>query len=216
MSRQQGQAMFEMLIVSAAIMVLLFGLIWLQRWQQIKVQTQHHAALQAFRFSQSFELGSNQNLSPEYMTGLYSAIPHQQHSQSTNLGVMPHQASLLNVAQQEGVLGGSARWRFESRAMAAGVDQLAAWQNSSFSVLPEMQVQSQTSIWVGAGHALSDAQMTQRLQGSRSLWRHASGASQASMGLLTPLLQPVELGWGRPAPTTNWLQPWQESVPGMP
>lgn len=58
MSRQQGQAMFEMLIVSAAIMVLLFGLIWLQRWQQIKVKTQHHAALQAFRFSQSFELGS--------------------------------------------------------------------------------------------------------------------------------------------------------------
>lgn len=216
MSRQQGQAMFEMLIVSAAIMVLLFGLIWLQRWQQIKVKTQHHAALQAFRFSQSFELGSNQNLNPEYMTGLYSAIPHQQHSQSTNLGPMSHQASLLNTAQQEGVLGGSARWRFESRATAAGVDQLAAWQNTSLSVLPEMQVQSQTSIWVGAGHALSDAQMTQRLQASRSLWRHASGASQASMGLLTPLLQPVELGWGRPAPTTNWLQPWQESVPGMP
>ena len=57
MSQQKGQAMLEMVVVTSSILLLIWGLVWLQRWQQVKVQTQHHAALSAFRFSQSYELG---------------------------------------------------------------------------------------------------------------------------------------------------------------
>lgn len=217
MKAQRGQAIIEMLVVSVAIFMLLWGLLWLQRWQQIKLQTQHHTALQAFRFSQSYELDQQQALSvlkPNYLTGLYSPVAHHEQSQADALGAMPAQHSLFSTAQQEGLLGATQRWRFSSTA------QEQDWQDSPWSqrllrFLPFMQLQSQTSIWVGAGHALNDTQAVTRLGASHSLWGYAQSPSKAAISGLQPLLMPVDMAWGRAQPSTEWLQPWQESVPAQ-
>lgn len=213
MSQQKGQAMLEMVVVTSSILLLIWGLVWLQRWQQVKVQTQHHAALSAFRFSQSYELGQVDAQLPSYIEGLYSGISHQQNSQRLSLGEMAHGAFFIEQAQKEGVLGPSDRWRFESQSVQSNAPKTAIWSTNAFAFLPSMAVKSQTSIWVGAGHAQSDKNMTQRLTASTSLWGHAQKTSQVTIGALSPFLQAVDLGWGRKAPTIDWLEPWQESVP---
>lgn len=195
-TQQRGQAIVEMLVIVVAILMLFWGLLWLQRWQQIKLQTQHHAALQAFRFSHSYEVEKPLELQPEYLTGLYSPIAHQENTKVQPLGVMPAQDYFLELAQQEGVLGSTQRWRFSSSAQGDG-----------------MGLQSQTSIWVGAGHANNDVQAIKRLEVSTSLWQYAQKSSVTAIKTLSPLLSPVDAGWGRKAPSTNWLQPWNESVP---
>lgn len=214
---QSGQAIVEMLVVTTAILMLLWGLLWLQRWQQIKLQTQHHAALQAFRFSQSYELDlrkirAESAVDPVYLKGLYSPIAHTEHSQAQALGVMPAQHSLLSTAQEEGILGATERWRFHSKAHAHGT-QSSAWAQRLFEFVPKMTLNSQTSIWVGAGHANDDTQAVQRLEASQSLWAYAQPRSKRVIDTLTPLLSPVDMAWGRPSPSTDWILPWQESVP---
>lgn len=214
---QSGQAIVEMLVVTTAILLFLWGLLWLQRWQQIKLQTQHHAALQAFRFSHSHELGLEQTgaesaVYPAYLKGLYSPIAHTEQSQAQALGVMPAQHSLLAKAQEEGLLGATERWRFHSKAHAEG-KQTSAWAQRLFEFLPHMALSSQTSIWVGAGHANHDRQAIQRLEASQSLWAYAQARSKTAVKTLTPLLSPVDMAWGRPSPSTEWLLPWHESVP---
>lgn len=195
--RQRGQAMVEMLVVMGAILMLFWGLLWLQRWQQIKLQTQHHAALQAFKFSHSHELSQEQKgLTTAYLAGLYSPIAHQEHTERQALGLMPAQHDFLNLAQQEGLLGATQRWRFSSTAQGDG-----------------MQLQSQTSIWVGAAHAKDDEQAIARLEASTSLWKYAQQNSVVAIKTLSPLLTPVDAAWGRKVPSTDWLRPWQESVP---
>lgn len=213
--KQRGQAIIEMLVVVVAIFGLLWALLWLQRWQQVKTQTQHHAALQAFRFSQSHSLSHlpiDTELQPAYLQGLYSSISHQEYSESLSLGEMPMQSPFLATAHNDGLFGDSERWRFQSRA-AADTWQNGAWKQRVFDFMPEMQVQSQTSIWVGAGYAESDSQAVQRLQGSASLWGATHSASSAGINALAPFLTPVDAAWKRATPSTNWLQPWQESVP---
>ena len=197
-TQQKGQAIIELLVVVAAVLAVFWGLLWLQRWQQVKLQTQHHAALQAFVFSQSYELGAEEieMVAPSYLMGLYSPVAHEQSTTVEALGVMPTPHRLLESARQEGVLGTTQRWRFQSQALASG-----------------MQLQSQISLWVGAGHANDDSQMVQRLAASTSLWRYAQDPSSTAIKALTPLIKPVDAAWGRAAPSSDWLSVWQESVP---
>lgn len=211
--RQRGQAMVEMLVVTGFIMMLLWGLLWLQRWQQIKLQTQHHAALQAFRFSHSYELDDALQLQPDYLKGLHSPIAHAEQSSALSLGLMPESHLLMTQARDEGLLGlNNERWRFQSLAQAQSWRH-SAWSQSMFDFIPQMKLQSQTSIWVGAGHANNDLQAVERLKRSHSLWTHAQGPSTAAIQALSPLLAPVDSAWGRSTPSTQWLQPWEESVP---
>lgn len=195
--RQRGQAIVEMLVLIVAILMLFWGLLWLQRWQQIKLQTQHHAALQAFKFSHSHELSQDQEgLTTAYLLGLYSPIAHKEHTERQALGVMPAQHQFLDVAQQEGLLGATQRWRFNSTAQGDG-----------------MQLRSQTSIWVGAAHANNDEQAVARLEASTSLWQYAQQNSVRTFKTLQPVISPVDAAWGRKTPSTDWLRPWQQSVP---
>lgn len=194
-TQQRGQAIVEMLVVIGVVLMLFWGLLWLQRWQQIKLQTQHHSALQAFKFSHSYEIDQKE-LSTAYLAGLYSPIAHREHTEIQSLGVMPAQHPFLDLAQQEKILGPTGRWRFNSTAQGEG-----------------LQLKSQTSIWVGAGQANHDAQAIERLETSTTLWQYAQSNSVTAIKALNPLLKPVDAGWKRQPVSTNWLQPWQESVP---
>lgn len=212
MTRQRGQAMVEMLVVTVAILMLLWGLLWLQRWQQIKLQTQHHAALQAFRFSQSYELGQQDATQPNYLMGLFSSISHQENTKKQPLGVMPLADPLLSNARDEGLFGATQRWRFTSVGKADGWYN-SAWAQSIFDFMPDMQLQSQTSIWVGAGHVHDDKEAVKRIEASQTLWGKAEKNSTLAIRSLTPLFIPVDMGWGRAPPENKWLQTWSESVP---
>lgn len=214
MTKQRGQAMVEMLVVSISILMLLWGLLWLQRWQQIKLQTQHYAALQAFRFSQSYELEQKAVIAskPNYLSGLFSSIAHQENTQKQLLGFMPLSDQLLTHAREEGLFGQTQRWRFTSTAKAEDWFN-SAWAQSIFDFMPDMTLQSQTSIWVGAGHAHHDQDAIKRIEGSLTLWGKAQKNSALAIHSLTPLFMPVDMGWNRAQPTIKWLQPWQESIP---
>lgn len=213
MKTQQGQALIELMVMVLAIFMLLWAMIWLQRWQQIRLQIQHHAALQAFRLSQSYELGAEAlALMPSYLQGLYSPLAHQQLSSYQVLGAMPEQTGFMSTATQDGLFGATQRWQVRSLAQAEPAHTMP-WAQRLFEFLPAMQVQSQSSIWVGAGHAHHDTHATQRLQQSNTLWAEAQGASRLAIQPLVPIFSVVDAGWSRPSPSTNWLQPWQESVP---
>lgn len=214
MRQQRGQAMVEMLVVAIAILMLVWGLLWLQRWQQIKTQTQHYAALQAFRFSQSYELDESESAAtkPTYLAGLFSAISHKEQTETQLLGAMPLSDPFLTTARNEGLLGLTQRWRFTSIASAESWHN-SAWAQHVFDFMPNMKLQSQTSIWVGAGHAHHDQHAIQRIEASPSLWGSNQKNSALAMSGLSPLLIAVDAGWGRSQPTTSWLKSWQESVP---
>lgn len=215
MRAQKGQALIEMIVVLMAVLMLLWAMVWLQRWQQIKLQTQHHASLQAFRLSHSYELKSEAlTHMPNYLQGLYSPLAHDQSASYSQLGAMPNQADFMTKATQDGLLGETQRWQVRSSAQATSA-QTMPWSQQKFEFLPAMQVQSQNSIWVGAGHAHHDIDAVQRLKQSPSLWASAQQASQLAIQPLGTLLKAVDVGWGRATPSTNWLQPWQESVPEL-
>lgn len=164
MNKQRGQAMVEMLVVVVMVWLLIAAVMWLQRWQQIKLQTQHHAALSAFRFSQGWELGANQPVwQPTYHEGLLSPIAHEWHANAQPLGVMSILPSFMQQAQREGLFAQSQRWRFSTVVSDSGWLP-AAWAQKKPYFLSELKLSSQTSIWVGAGHALSDEDMVQRIE----------------------------------------------------
>lgn len=210
--KQQGQAVVEIIVVLAALLSVGWGLLWLQRWQQIKQQTQHHAALQAFRFSQSHVLDQADDLQPIYLQGLYSYLAHQSTTDLRPLGDIDRLSNGMKMAEPEGLLGPSQRWRFSSRVHVDGWE-LAAWAQKNEALIPIMHLQSEVSILVGTGYAQDDLQMVSRLGASPSLWRSAQNSSAAAIEGLRPLFAPVDRAWGRADSTTSWLQPWQESVP---
>lgn len=212
MNKQRGQAMVEMLVVVVMVWLLIAAVMWLQRWQQIKLQTQHHAALSAFRFSQGWELGANQPVwQPTYHEGLLSPIAHEWHANAQPLGVMSILPSFMQQAQREGLFAQSQRWRFSTVVSDSGWLP-AVWAQKKPYFLSELKLSSQTSIWVGAGHALSDEDMVQRIEKSDSLWGTAVHSQRLVRGWDTRL-QAVDRPWARASPQVDWLRPWQHDLP---
>lgn len=212
MRSQHGQAFIELLVVAMAVLSLAWGGMWLFRWQQIKTQTQHHSALQAFRFSQSYLLKEKaQQVQPDYSHSLYSYSPHQVHSHQESLPFTTQWAP-MRTAYADELIAAVGQWRFYSTATAVD-GPLAAWAMAKAHVWPAMRVQSQLSIFVGAGHADHDEQATQRLAQHKSLWQSSTQASAAAIRSMQPALSLVDQAWGRPQASSSWLTPWAQSVP---
>lgn len=212
MHKQQGQALVEMLVVVTVLLLLGAVLLWLQRWQQIKLQTQHHAALSAFRYAATHELGPAPEFLPDYLTGLHSPLTHQLLRQQQLL-LRPQFWQPLVSAHSDALLGARARSLFTVQALELAQQQELAWGLGRPRLMGLMQVQSQTAIEVGSGAAHGAQQSTERLAAHQRLWRYATLPSQAAFTQLTPLLRPVDSAWSRADPDLHWLTPWQDSVP---
>lgn len=214
MRRQQGQALLEMVVVTAVIVLLGAALLWLQRWQQVKVQTQHHAALSAFRYAVAHPVAyQDESVQVHYLEGLSSPIKHQLQEQH-HTWITLAQWAPLRLGQTGNLLGPTHRARFAVQAIELTPSQTGlAWNLGRPALDGFMRVQSQTTIDVGAGASSGPQQTWERLQSHGPLWQQAEPGSKAAFGLLTPLLKTVDSGWSRPSPSTQWLAPWMESVP---
>lgn len=214
MRPQQGQALLEMLVVTAVILLLGAALLWLQRWQQVKVQTQHHAALSAFRYAVSHPVTSPEEAGKvNYLEGLASPIQHQLQNQYQSWMTLAEWAP-LQLGQIDELLGSTNRTRFSVQAVELEPSQTGlAWGLGRPALDGFMRVQSQTTIEVGLGVSHGPQQTLARLQAHGPLWQQTEQGSKTAFGLLTPLLKAVDAGWSRPSPSTQWLAPWIESVP---
>ena len=212
MRHQHGYALIEFMLSSAVILLLGAGLLWLQRWQQVKVQTQHHAALSAFRYSATHLLGEESlHFLPEYIQGLHATVAHQSQRQATTLASL-QEWQPLQVAHEGQLLGHTERIRFEVVA-AEQTQHKPAWGLRLPFMSTSMQVQAQTSLQVGVGASYGPEPTWQRLQAHERLWQKVASGSQMVVKQLGPLLSPVDAAWSRSAPHTQWLAPWKESIP---
>lgn len=212
MNNQQGQALIEMMVMVAVLLVVGAALLWLQRWQQIKLQIQHHAALSAFRHASTYELGSSAVHLPDYVSGLYSPLSHSTLRQQHHL-LRPQLWQPLAVAHNDGLFGFTGRSRFVVQALEQPQSQKVAWGLIRPELKPDLQVQSQITIEVGAGAAHGAQQTTERLRAHHLLWRSAAQPSELAVEQLTPLLRHVDAAWPRAVPHPDWLMPWQAAVP---
>lgn len=216
MQTQQGQALLEMVVASAVLLIAASSLVWLQRWQEIKAQTQHHAGFAAFRYAQTHLLGPEAlNHQPNYVEGLFSPISH-------SIQLHYYSRPFLNdwvpetVAHQDALLGPTERVQFKAQAQQLKTPQptMAWWWNNK-APLPTLQLSSHTLLDVGLGAVNSSTQMTERLQHSTTLWRSAYRASDVAFSQWVPLIKPVDRAWQRAEPNTEWLAPWRDSIPSF-
>lgn len=212
MRHQHGYALIEVMLSSVVILLLGAGLLWLQRWQQVKVQTQHHAALSAFRYSATHLLGEESRyFLPEYIQGLHATVAHQSQRQAMTLP-SAQDWQPLQVAHEGRLLGYTERVRFSVFA-AEKSQQKLAWGARIPFVSSPMRVESQTSLQVGVGASYGPEHTWQRLQSHERLWQKAATDSHRIVKQLAPFLAPIDAAWSRSAPHTQWLSPWKESIP---
>lgn len=216
MHTQQGQALLEMIVASAVLLVAASSLLWLQRWQEIKAQTQHHAGFAAFRYTHTHLLGpAATSHQPNYVAGLFSPLSHSielHHHTNQSLKVWAPET----VAHQDALLGPTERVQFRAQAHQLDAPQRRiAWWWGNKAPLPTLQLSSHTRIDVGLGAVSSSTQMIERLQLNSTLWRSAYHASATAFSQWAPLIKPVDHAWQRPQPNTEWLAPWRDSIPSF-
>lgn len=216
MQTQQGQALVEMVMVSALLLLAASSLLWLQRWQEVKAQTQHHAGFAAFRYTQTHLLGPEASAyHPAYMAGLFSPVSHSIQLQHSSTQPLKNWAPEV-VANQDALLGVTERVQF--RALAQHGKQYQpeiAWWMPHTVVQPALQLTSHTLLDVGLGAPHSSAHMIERLQGSTVLWANAYRASKGAFSQWGPRLRPVDQAWQRAEPNTQWLAPWRDAIPSL-
>jgi len=74
-------------------------------------------------------------------------------------------------------------------------------------------IHRRVAILAGVGHAESDAAAQSRMASSRLAWADNASQSVRSGRAAASVLQPLDAGWQRPAPSFDWLSPWSGLVP---
>ena len=132
-------------------------------------------------------------------------------------------AQARQLRQQWGLDGGivTARVRTSPAAgtgASAAVPDKAATPSSgglgtlwSGGITPS--IHRRVAILAGVGHAESDVAAQSRMASSRLAWADNASQSVRSGRAAASVLQPLDAGWQRPAPSFDWLSPWSGLVP---
>jgi len=132
-------------------------------------------------------------------------------------------AQARQLRQQWGLDGGivTARVRTSPAAgtgASAAVPDKAATPSSgglgtlwSGGITPS--IHRRISLLAGVGHAESDAAAQSRMASSRLAWADNASQSVRTGRAAASVLQPLDVGWQRPAPSFDWLSPWSGLVP---
>ena len=237
--RQHGQALAEALVVCLALLMLWAGSTWLARLQNMALQAQHAAGFAAFAASRSWPTEAGESRTPHFFQGaahnwrdLAGRRLLRDHAQVS--AVLSDEHSLLPSAQ--------AGERAESRVLArqlevfhnsihtaqvrvqAGVARPAPPDVDSAGRLPHGSgvrayfgtapvIRRHVAIITGAGHAATDPLAAFRLGESALAWASAYRLSSDAARRVTTGVAATDAAWSRPAPETDWLQPWHADVP---
>ena len=231
-SRCGGQALVEGLVVVAAMAALFVAIPWLGRLQDLALQAAHASRYAAFSLARDPDLRPAESIRRHYFFG----SSHQWRSLAgqrlvaqdwqARLAVAPHtvpatalpggvdsDASALRgglALDQWGILEARVQVSFpESPAFPPSTVEagrhFARWRYPSLS--------RHTAILVDAGHAASDQLAQQRVAESGPGWGNAAAVSYSLGRRISNAVAPSDRGWGRDAPTFDWLAPWAGWLP---
>lgn len=207
---QKGQALVELLIFSAALLLFLAASSLLQRWQQVKMQAQHQASFEAFTNAQIEALEPLDISQPAYQANDAISLAYDTYSSRQKLTLVPT-ISAIDQSRNEAILGQTASTRFIVRAAANG------WFKSAW-VMPlswaeKMVLNEQTSIWSGIAATSSMEKTRINLGNSGALWRQQKRKTDRQIKPLIKELVLIDEAWAREPPQLDWLQAWEDSTP---
>lgn len=108
-----------------------------------------------------------------------------------------------------------ADWRLDDQGvLTASIALRARDVVSGRSAGPDGLVfQGHTAILSGTGHATDDADVGRRIVAGELGWGRAQALSGSAGRAVAARMSGTERGWGRPAPTFDWLSAWSALVP---
>lgn len=236
-STQAGQALVESLVAMLALVVLWGALHWLAHYQDIGLSSVHASRHAAFAATRTGADEPGQEIASHFFTGSAHRWVDRR-GEAVLDAQAPFALSwqrlrpLSPEAQPAGRLMQAATlrrdWQLDDRGIlqariAAGF-AVGRGDGAPTGIGNRLQLHvfdhsypplaRSIGILTGAGHAPSDAQVQNRIGASALAWSGAQSASRLSGGSVQLRADGVDMGWSRPAPTYDWLQPWSGRVPG--
>lgn len=232
--RQTGQALAEALVALSMLLLIWAAIAWLGRYQDIALQASHASRYAAFATARG-ETPEQNAIRQDYFLG-----PTHRWADRRGVLLLAKDQITLDVGRGPSLSGmaqpGQAaahaktlreQWgladssivdarisvAFTSRQLHGGP---AA--NTFMSGIRDFDkaypgLTRHTSILVGAGHALDDSNVQQRVAESDLAWGDAARTSYGLAQQIKTFMNPVDAGWERPGPTHDWLEAWVEAVP---
>ena len=234
-SRQGGQALLESLVALLGLAVLWVALNWLAHYQDAALSAIHASRHAAFVASRGQHQDAGNALTPVFFAGrAHRWTDRRGHS------ILPSDRSVklswtrLPPLSPRGQPGGSMAhattlrrdWSLEDVGVLQArlhvdfgrVENRRSDRDASLLKLRAFEqayppLTRHISILTGAGHAASDGEAQSIVAASSLAWTAAYTASRAAGAEINLRATGVEAGWGRPAASFDWLQPWSGRVP---
>jgi len=231
-----GQALAEALIVFSALLLIWAAIAWLGRFQDVALQASHASRYLAFAEARGASVSVE--AARRYFFGmpihrwadrkgrlLFSAegdevrLDVERGPQLDGMAQAGQGEPYAQTLRQQwhvadpGIVDARITVEFPFASGQAG--SMAAGFMSGLRDFDQAypKLTRHTSIATGAGHAPDDASAQRRVAGSALAW---GDAAQRSYGLgqhVLSSMSPVDAGWRRPGPTSDWLSAWAGQVP---
>lgn len=227
---QQGQALAEGLLVLLSLLLAWAAITWLGRMQDVSLQAAHASRYVAFAATRGFEAQAEK----QTLTHYFSGPAHQWQDKSGKLLLKPGSQQVSMVSQRLSSLAASAQPGGSGPAVSDLRTEFHTADNGILRVssvvdvtgLPPAEstaitditkwwpvLRRETSILTGAGHASDDSQVQQRLASAPTAWQDSSRVSYRLASKTDAAMKAVDGAWGRPSPTSEWLDVWTASLP---
>lgn len=232
---QRGQALTEALLALSVLLLFWAAVAWLGRYQDMALQASHASRYVAFAQARG-EASVSDAVREDYFFGpahrwsdrrgeLLLADKNQVSvalSRGPELAAQAQPGQAVNYAQNlreqwgvadTGIVDARIKVGFSSRQIHGGPKKtvfLSSLRDFDSEYPP---LTRHTSILVGAGHAAGDAQTQQTVAGSALAWGNAASISYGLAQQIETIMNPVDAGWRRAAPSQDWLGSWAGDVP---
>ena len=187
-----GQALIEALILLPCLLLLLFAMHALSRWQLQALSLRAEVRQQVL---QQAVLGntSAQSAMGDLAWGL-SSSPTAATAEGRQLWTE------LDLARSQWV-----------RAQGDRVAELDA----PFALAAASEVRKSVVLhwWPESGQSASTTETRQRIRAGQQTWQLHGGRAEQLGQSLASRLAPLEQGWGQRRPRTDWLDSWQDTLP---
>ena len=189
LTRQQGQALIEALLMLPLLALLLWAGSWIGGLQFAALET----AQASRKAAMAGALGQPmQNQHAPRGMALSGKI-------GTLSGIAPSQVAAL----QDEWFGVDLRLLSATASTARLDHDSAAW----------LHITRRTQVASGAGYAHGDADTQRRIARAPTSWRKAESVSLAEARRLKPVVDRLDGPWRRPGLSLDWLSQWADVVP---
>lgn len=223
-----GQALVESLVVVLALGALFMAIPWLGRFQDLVLQAGHASRFAAFSLTRDSGLRPLSGIrrhffsgaSHQWVTSRGERIIAGDSQIQLAVSGLPNLDALAQpggaepdaVTQRRGLRIG------EQGFLKARVEvsfPLAATLGApdAATALSYPPVARQVAILVDAGHASDDTSVQQRVARSEPTWANRAETSYSLGRRIAGVSMALDKGWGREAPSFDWLEPWAGQLP---